>query len=279
MPGLPIPPPPSNETSPRLVPHSVTITGRSDIGRIRKRNEDSFALRPSLGVAVVADGMGGHPGGDVASRIAADISAQSLGERVERGAQHEDRSRSWSVAMSETVLSSHSAIQSEAAQSPELEGMGTTITAMVVDAESDSYILGQVGDSRAYRFVDGELVQLTTDDTWVQERVDAKELTPEQAKRHPFGHILTQCLGLVEPPTPGVLEGPVAPGELYLLCTDGLVGMIDDEEIAALLAEAFTKSSGQTAADEAAEALIAAANEAGGYDNITVAIVLIGAAS
>jgi protein phosphatase len=157
--------------------------------------------------------------------------------------------------------------------------MGTTITAMVVDAESDSYILGQVGDSRAYRFVDGELVQLTTDDTWVQEHVDAKELTPEQAKRHPFGHILTQCLGLVEPPTPGVLEGPVAPGELYLLCTDGLVGMIDDEEIAALLAEAFTKSSGQTAADEAAEALIAAANEAGGYDNITVAIVLIGAAS
>jgi len=147
--------------------------------------------------------------------------------------------------------------------------MGTTLTAMATDAETGAWVIGHVGDSRAYRFADGDLQQLTRDDTWVQERIDRGEMRPESARLSPYAHLLTQCLGLEEEPTIRLLDGRARPGERYLLCTDGLVGMLDDEQVAAILSEAE--------GDDGTEALcrlIDEANDAGGHDNITAAILL-----
>jgi protein phosphatase len=245
---------------------------------MRARNEDSLSLVPELGVAVVADGMGGHPGGDVASRIAASTAAQVLVDELEAGAaRFDDPATRLSVAMRRSVIRAHQEIRAEGERDPQLEGMGTTITALAVDPESDVYVLGHVGDSRAYRLREGKLTQLTRDDTWVQERVDAQMLTLEQARRHPFSHVLTQCLGLEDTPTPHIVHGSVEIGDAYLLCTDGLVGMIDDAELGEILVRELGENGGRTAGEPTLRALLDAANEAGGHDNITAVLVTIGA--
>lgn len=250
----------------------------TDVGRTRTRNEDSFSLIPELGVAVVADGMGGHPGGDVASRVAADTAAdvlrQELGREPPPGADPPIR---LSTAMHRSLLRAHEEIRARAEREPELDGMGTTITAFAVDPASDVFVLGNVGDSRAYRFRGGELARLTRDDTWVQERIDAKQFTVEQAKRHPFAHLLTQCLGLEDTPKPRITEGMVQVGDAYLLCTDGLVGMVDDATLAGLLSRQLAQDGG-AAAQATLRSLLDAANAAGGCDNITAVLVTIGEA-
>ncbi|MDX1493527.1 MAG: hypothetical protein R3253_05690, partial [Longimicrobiales bacterium] len=115
-----------------------------------------------------------------------------------------------------------------------------------------------------YRFHDGALEQITRDDTWIQEQIEQGTMQPESARLSPYAHLLTQCIGLEESPSPQVLEGDASPGESYLLCTDGLVGMLDDEEVARILEE-----------ESSLETLVAEANEAGGHDNITAALVRI----
>jgi serine/threonine protein phosphatase PrpC len=248
----------------------------TDVGKARTRNEDSLALVPGLGVAVVADGMGGHPGGDVASRIAADTAAGVLKQELERArSSSETASDRLNSAMRRSVLRAHDEIRARAEREPELDGMGTTLTAFAVDPQTDLFVLGNVGDSRAYRFRAGELGRLTRDDTWVQERIDAKQLTLEQARRHPFAHLLTQCLGLEDTPKPRITEGTVQVGDAYLLCSDGLVGMIDDDTVASILA-AQLGGTGAAVAESALKALLDAANEAGGHDNITAVLVTIG---
>ncbi len=248
--------------------HHLTFAGLSDIGRVRKRNEDSLSLQPDLGVAVVADGMGGHPGGDVASRIAADTATRRLRALLPltADASPEDRTEALRSAMAQSVLGAHHAVRTEGAREPTLDGMGTTLTALAVDVDSGRYAIGHVGDSRAYRFRAGALLQLTRDDTWVQRRVEAEELTPDQARHHPFGHILTQCVGLEDDPEPQVLLGQVENGDLYVLCTDGLMGMLDEND----LARELTLHTGDP--EGAAAALVGLAKERGGFDNITVVI-------
>ena len=253
------------------------MLGLSDVGRTRTRNEDSLSLVPEHGVAVVADGMGGHPGGDVASRIAAETAAKVLTEEL--GASpptHHDAPTRLSSAMRRSVIKAHQEIRAKGELEPRLEGMGTTITALAVDPEADVFVLGHVGDSRAYRFRDGKLTQLTRDDTWVQERVEANVLTLEQARRHPFSHLLTQCLGLEDAPTPHIVHGSVEIGDAYLLCTDGLVGMVDDPELEQILAHELGKNGASAPGEAALRALLDAANEAGGYDNITAVLLTIG---
>lgn len=253
----------------------TSLFGLSDIGRVRLRNEDSFCVLPALGVAVVADGMGGHPGGDVASQIAAEVTATVLSETLEKDAHGEDASTRMRAAMSRSVAEAHEGIRARGQEDAELIGMGTTLTALVVDVPSLTYVIGHVGDSRAYLFREGKLEQLTRDDTWVQDRVEAEQLTPEQARRHPFGHLLTQCLGLEAPPTPHILEGSIRAGDTYLLCTDGLVGMLEDDELERILSEQFSSNGTRSEDPAPVQALLDAANEAGGHDNITVAIVRI----
>lgn len=258
------------------MPNRPSVIGLTDVGKARTRNEDSLSLVPAAGVAVVADGMGGHPGGDVASRIAAETAADVLRQEMEQVRRPtDDVHERLSSAMRRSVLRAHEEIRARAEREPALDGMGTTLTAFVVDAASDLFVLGNVGDSRAYRFRAGELARLTRDDTWVQERVDAKQLTLEQARRHPFAHLLTQCLGLEDTPKPRITEGTVQVGDFYLLCTDGLVGMVDDSVVQQILSTEIGGNGGG-AGEGALRALIGAANAAGGHDNITAVLVSIG---
>lgn len=274
----------SSPTQPVLlphVPHQSTMVGLSDVGQTRSRNEDSLSLLPDLGIAVVADGMGGHPGGDVASRVAAQTAAKILGDELANGlgSAKDSRARLGEV-MLRSVVAAHEAIRAEGKDDPELVGMGTTITALAVDPLTDSFVLGHVGDSRAYRFRGGDLTQLTHDDTWVQERVDAQQLTVEQARRHPFAHLLTQCLGLEDTPEPHITHGSVEVGDVYLLCSDGLVGMVDDPQLAEILSRELDSNGASADAEQrlpVVQALVAAANEAGGYDNITAVLLTIDA--
>jgi len=140
-------------------------------------------------------------------------------------------------AMRRSVLQAHEAIREKTRTTPSLEGMGTTITALALDPDTDTFVLGHVGDSRAYRLRGGALTQLTRDDTWVQDRVEAEQLTVEQARRHPFAHLLTQCLGLEDTPVPHISHGPVRVGDAYLLCTDGLAGMLEDPRLLEILTD------------------------------------------
>jgi len=257
------------------------VVGLSDVGQTRSRNEDSLSLLPDLGVAVVADGMGGHPGGDIASRVAAETATRVLGEELADGiGTAEDPATRLGEVMLRSVVAAHEAIRVEGQKDPELLGMGTTITALALDPETGAFVLGHVGDSRAYRFRDGELTQLTRDDTWVQERVDAQQLTVEQARRHPFAHLVTQCLGLEDKPVPHITHGSVEVGDTYLLCSDGLVGMLDDPELAQILSRELSANGASAEAahrEPVAQALVDAANEAGGYDNITAVLLTIDA--
>lgn len=231
---------------------------------------------------MVADGMGGHPGGHVASKIAAETAAGVLQEELGDGlGEAPDPSVRLGEAMLRSVLRAHEAIRTEGTREPELDGMGTTITALALDSESDAFVLGHVGDSRAYRFRKGKLTQLTRDDTWVQERVDAQQMSTEQARRHPFSHLLTQCLGLEDEPVPHISHGSVEVGDVYLLCTDGLVGMLDDPQLMEILEREMGGNVAPTGGEQnepVLRALVDAANEAGGYDNITAVLITIGAA-
>lgn len=261
----------SPRSEPTYVPPLLTVSGSSDVGKIRRRNEDALALVPELGIAVVADGMGGHPGGNVASRIAADVAAEILREAVEEEAGGPGFAERFLTVMERAVLGAHEEIRARGSEEPSLRGMGTTLTAMITDATSSIYVIGHVGDSRAYRLRDGSLEQLTRDDTWVQQQIDNNVMAPQDAKRSPYAHLLTQCLGLDDPPTPQIMSGRADDGDAYLLCTDGLVGMLDDEAMQELL----SRNGGPPADPEVVDALLQAANDAGGHDNITAALVRI----
>lgn len=267
---------PTRTLEPDHLPTSLSVSGLSDIGRVRQRNEDSVALVPESGVAVVADGMGGHPGGDIASQIAAATAARVLQEALDAELPAAELIEALRNAMTECVTRAHEDIRARGAAEPGLDGMGTTLTAMVVHAEETRYVLGHVGDSRAYLYRDGALRQLTRDDTWVQERVERGDIAPEAARRHPFAHLLTQCLGLEEAPDPQILDGTVESGDVYLLCTDGLVGMLDDAEMEEILRGMKTSNGDAGEHTSTIQALLDAANAAGGNDNITAALVSFG---
>jgi len=249
----------------------IEISGLTDIGQRRSRNEDSLEIRSEFGIAVVADGMGGHPHGDLASSLATETVATKLQEFAESDS---DSSHS-ADAMAKTLLSAHEVIRTSIEENPKLDGMGTTVVTMLINPSSESYTLGHVGDSRAYLLRDGELTQLTTDDTWVQERLDANHLTAEQASGHPLGHMITQCLGLENRPEPHVSEGMLIAGDIYVLCSDGLTGVLADENIAEILHGKLGPNSDSQDTEAAVKDIVHAANHAGGHDNITVALVVV----
>jgi serine/threonine protein phosphatase PrpC len=221
---------------------------RTDTGRQRSENEDSFYVRPPI--FVVADGMGGAQAGEVASRAAADAFDRDLPdappERVLR----------------ETIEAANREIHDLARSDPSRAGMGTTITAAIVNAESEEVGIGHVGDSRAYRLRGGRLEQLTRDHSLVEEMRRKGQITDAQAEDHPQRSIITRALGPEPRVEVDVQTVPAAPGDVFLLCSDGLTTMVDEERIAALLGDAGSMK-------EAVRALVDAANKAGGRDNVT----------
>src|SRR3954470_1401681 len=226
----------------------VEHVGKSDVGRQRTSNEDSLLLEPPF--FVVADGMGGARAGEVASQIATEEFGNQPGDEMP------PEQRLQTIARSATRR-----IYDLAAADESRRGMGTTLTAAMV--VGDEVSLGHVGDSRCYRLRDGEFEQLTNDHSLVAELERTGQITPEAAEHHPQRSIITRALG----PEPDVevdtytLSG--RDGDLFLICSDGLTGMISDEELGSILRSAESL-------DEAADSLVRAANQSGGKDNITV---------
>jgi PPM family protein phosphatase len=231
---------------------------RTDTGRQRSENEDSLFVRAPI--FVVADGMGGAQAGEVASKTAADAFDRDLPEV------------SPEQFLRETIEAANRRIHELARADPSRAGMGTTITAAIVDAQKEEVGIGHVGDSRAYRLRRGKLEQLTRDHSLVEEMRRKGQITDAQAEDHPQRSIITRALG-PEPEVEVDLQTvPAAPGDVFLLCSDGLTTMVGEDRITAVLSSAGSMR-------EAVRALIDEANGAGGRDNITALAFRLGDAA
>ncbi len=225
------------------------FASRTDTGRQRSANEDSLFLREP--VFVIADGMGGAQAGEVASKLAAESFDREL-----PAAPPEQ-------VLTETIEAANRRIHERARTDPELTGMGTTTTAMIVDAGAEEVAIGHVGDSRAYRLRGAKFERLTRDHSLVEEMRRKGQLTDAQAEDHPQRSIITRALGPEPEVQVDVQTVPAQAGDVFLICSDGLTTMLDDDHVARLLARASSMES-------AVRALVDEANRAGGRDNITV---------
>ena len=246
----------------------VASAGRTEVGCVRKHNEDNFLMEPDLGLFVVADGLGGHAAGEVASLIVVERVGQFITHTVERD-------RTWPVEydtslpydgnrLKAALLLADQSILNDIRSNPERESMGSTVVACLVSG--DRLTLVHVGDSRAYLLNPDGIKQVTRDHSWVAEQVANGILTPEEARRHPFRNVITQALGNGGELDIAVTEIQVKELDRILLCSDGLSGMVQDEEIWEIVSKAPD-------VEEAAGQLIAKAMGNGGEDNITVVIV------
>jgi protein phosphatase len=226
----------------------------TDVGAVRDHNEDALFAQPPL--FVVADGMGGHAAGETAARLA----IEQIAELAEAAALDADAVRA-------AVAAANAAILSWSVDHPETAGMGTTLTGLCLGTDDGrpAVLVFNVGDSRVYRMADGALAQVTTDHSEVQELVAGGALAPEQAKHYVRRNVVTRSLGSEPAPAADVWALPVVPGERFVVCSDGLSGELDDDEIADLVGGADPQ--------QAAERLVAAAVEAGGHDNVSVIVV------
>lgn len=250
------------------MPVRVEASGLSDIGRARSHNEDSYLVDCDLGLFVVADGMGGHQHGEVASRLAVDSILQTLRQprqRRHRNAEgtHSDKD---SELLAEAVAAAHEYVLSAIQEDVSLLGMGTTVVAML--AYDDGAVIAHVGDSRAYRLEDGRMELLTEDHTWVREQVSAGHLSERQAREHPLRNVVTQALGGTGEVAVEVSRERLRAGQIYLLCSDGLTSMLEDDEIESVLTS-------DESLDQMCRELVHAANNRGGLDNITVILVKV----
>jgi serine/threonine protein phosphatase PrpC len=242
----------------------------SDIGRRRKGNEDSLFVNPEMGLFVVADGMGGHAAGEVASRVA----VEAINEFICLTSR--DNEITWPFGLDENmsydgnrlktaIRYANEKVLQETQQQNEYEGMATTVVAALVDQSTVN--LAHVGDSRIYLARDGQLRQLTSDHSWVNEQIQNGIISPDQARTHPLRNVVTRALGGRSDIEVDMQEITALEGDVLLLCTDGLTTMLPDEEIAACIDSAIGS------AEQTARELIDAANERGGEDNITVVLI------
>ncbi len=231
-------------------------TGRAsavtDTGRRRPQNEDTFVCDPPL--FAVADGVGGAQAGEIASRLA----AAALEERSPSARGEE--------TLAALLREANDRIYRRALGDPAAAGMGTVVTALLVDEAAGSIAIGHVGDSRAYLLRGGALEQLTSDHSLVGELVRSGSLSTEDAERHPHRSVITRAVGTEPHVEVDTLTISPEPGDLFLICSDGLTDIVRDDEIVALIVAADNDP------DNAAESLVAAANRAGGIDNITVVL-------
>ena len=235
--------------------------GSSDIGFVRARNEDSFAVDDALGCYLVADGLGGHAAGDVASRVARDALLNSL-----RGADAPNGAERIAI-LGRAVRGANAAVRYAARESVELTDMGTTLSVLWRAPGGAGFALAHVGDSRIYRLDAARLVCITDDHSAAMEMVRKGAMTLEEAEDSALWNQLTRAVGLYEDVEVDAFDVDVAKAEALLLCTDGLTGMIGDREIERILGD---RSPDPRAA---CESLIGAAIDQGGHDNITVVVL------
>ncbi|MEJ2481563.1 MAG: Stp1/IreP family PP2C-type Ser/Thr phosphatase [Gemmatimonadota bacterium] len=232
----------------------------SDVGRVRESNEDSVFCDAESGVFVVADGMGGHAAGEVASAIASEMIGVRLCAMGEEDGLDEARSR-----FRQAFLEAGNEIVRQAQADISRDGMGTTATVLVLRPD-DNRVVGHIGDSRAYVLHGEDLVRITTDHSWVEEQVERGMITRDEAFRHPQSNIITRALGTDPIPAPDLYIGDIEDGDRYLLCTDGLTDMVEESRIARILRTV-------PGAQPAASRLVSEANLAGGTDNVTALVV------
>jgi len=232
----------------------------SDCGRKRESNEDAFGFLIDFGIFVVCDGMGGAAAGEVASSQAIEEMLRNFSAHAQPWPSHEAAVQ----AAEEAIVAANDAVYRRAERNPKFAGMGTTLVALVC-AGPQAWFLN-VGDSRGYRLRDRQLRQITLDHSLVDEHVRMGRMTQEEALRSPLRNIITRALGTREKVTPDVFELDPQPGDLFLLCSDGLTRDLSNAEIESILNEDLPL-------DELCKNLIDAENEAGGGDNITCMLV------
>lgn len=238
----------------------LTIHSRTHVGQVRERNEDAFVIWTPGGSVedraflAVADGMGGHPGGEIASRIAVEAAAEVAAAR--------EADADALGLLREVFDAAAFRIRSRGLHEPRYREMGTTLTCVYVRA--GHAFVGHIGDSRLYWFRGGRWTRVTADHTMAQDLVDSGRLQPEDADEHPTSHVLTRCLGVCPRQSPDLLHGSLClkDGDTLLLATDGLGKTVHDETLAEMV--------GQVGTEQAADWMIEAALAAGGPDNVTV---------
>lgn len=234
----------------------VSAVGQTHRGQRRSNNQDSFAVLNAHNVFVVADGMGGYAGGEIASQLAVDTLTKAFDENVFAGNYPHDLHRD-GAQLAAAIQMCNRAVWNHAQEHPELEGMGTTLVAARFSPRRERIYVGHVGDSRCYRFRDGVLEAITQDHNLAQMGVQGRN-----------GHMLTRAVGIAVGVEVDLILARPSPGDRYLLCSDGLNKMVPDEQIVAVLSR-------QGTAEEIVETLVSMANEAGGKDNITVILVQV----
>jgi protein phosphatase len=243
----------------------ISCAGLSDVGRVRSENEDHWFADPDQGLYLVADGIGGSAAGGLASQIVAEVLPGLLRRRLRAMQVSADPGADEQVSAALVELSER--LREESQRALGLKGMGSTVVlALVRDSQA---VVANMGDSRAYLLRGGRLDRLTKDHTIAQLLVDRGQISPEEAASHATDDRLTRFVGMGTEPIPQTESIELIPGDHLLLCSDGLTGMLSDRQILEILSE-------QAAPEEACRRLIAAANAAGGKDNITAVIVAVG---
>jgi protein phosphatase len=246
----------------------VQFSGATDVGLKRDHNEDSFFLMAEQNLYMVADGMGGHSSGEVASRIAVETVAKFFADsdadeeltwpyRMDKGISYEEN------RLASGIMLANRRIHEAATEGK--KGMGTTLVACVL--VDGGVVIGHVGDSRVYRWRRGQLTQVTEDHSLLNDFMKVKKLSEEEIANFPHKNVIVRALGMKENVQVDVLTDVPEEGDLYLLCSDGLSGMVTDGEISAIL------STDQDDVEGICSRLIAAANRGGGVDNITAVII------
>jgi protein phosphatase len=256
----------------------IEAFGRTDVGRRRKVNEDSFLVAPESHLYTVCDGMGGHNAGEVASRMA----VETLASFVEKSAAEKDITWPWGLdadlsfeanRLKTAIRLANSQVYQSADSDEELTGMGTTVVAALVSGNTLS--IGSAGDSRCYLVRDGQLRQLTQDDSWVSAALGEGILNSDDVERHPLRNVITKAVGARDSIDLDIIEHTLHEGDVALLCSDGLHGMVGDGEIARILIPGPGSLPGSLpdSLEEATARLVDAANEAGGKDNVTAVLM------
>ncbi|MDX2177384.1 MAG: Stp1/IreP family PP2C-type Ser/Thr phosphatase [Candidatus Sumerlaeia bacterium] len=253
----------------------IRAAGLSDRGLKRAHNEDCLSVVPDMGLFIVADGMGGHSAGEVASRRAIERIVEYLRQEGEPETEDDTAPQLFDPKLSlhenrisAAVRLANRDVHKLAEEHSEFQGMGTTVVGMLFDAANSKAAIAHVGDSRCYRVRNGEIQLLTLDHSWVNEQLQRKIITPEEAKNHRWRNVITRALGHRPDVEVDVQSEELKPHDLYLLCSDGLSGLLDDQDLKRIMLS-------NPDLEDCAQELIRAANEAGGHDNITIILIRI----
>ena len=243
--------------------------GLTDIGRVRKLNQDAFSLDNDRQLWVLADGMGGHAGGEVASQIAVDTIPQEFQRLLAAESSPSPTAATLETLLTQAIETANQRICEQSSQNDEIKGMGTTIVVVALTQIHDTSqaVIAHSGDSRAYVLRNGSLSLWTRDHTLMEERLALNLITPEQVRTHPLRHVLTKALGIDLQAYPTVQTFSLESTDLLLLCSDGLTKMLTDQEIQTLVLKEAPNL------DRIKNTLVATANRLGGEDNTTVVVI------